>query len=156
MEITRTEEPTRLVALVRSTVRMDELPAFFDRAYRAVPGAVAGAGGAVQGPAIGWYRGMPTDTVDLAAGFPVTGLGPGPVGTVDDGVEVVEMPGGPAVAALHVGSYDGLPAAWQQVAQWQAANAGPGRGDFWEEYLTEPAPDGDPSRSETRLVVPLR
>jgi len=31
-----------------------------------------------------------------------------------------------------------------------------GQPDFWEEYVTDPAPDGDPDLNITRLVLPLR
>lgn len=152
MDIALVDRPTRLVALVRDTVRTDELAGFYDTAYGRVLAAVQAAGGTLSGPAIGWYGGIPQDTVDVAAGFSVDGL---PVGELADGVEVVEQRGGPAVVALHAGGYEGLGPAWEQVERWRSQHVGAGRGDFWEEYLNEPTPDGDPADNRTRLVLPL-
>ena len=104
MDITYDDQPTAFVAVVREHVAMDALAAFYDRAYRAVLEEVAAAGLAVTGPAFGWYRDMPTDSVDLAAGFWVDADS---VSSLGGGVEVVELPGGPAVVGTHVGSYDG-------------------------------------------------
>ena len=152
MDVQLETEPDRLVAVLREKVALDRLAEFYDRAYTAVHAAVSRAGGAVAGPALGWYHGGPTQVVDVAAGLPVIGMSTGKNG---DGVQVVKIPGGHAVTAVHVGPYDQLPAAWQEVERWRAANAGAGRGDFWEEYVTDPAPHGDPSQNETRLVLPL-
>lgn len=152
MDVLLETEPDRLVAVLRETVLMDHLPEFYDRAYRAVGEAVARAGGAVAGPALGWYHGGPSATVDVAAGLPVMGMSTGSIG---HGVQVVRIPGGSAVVGVHTGPYEGLPAAWQELERWRAENAGAGRGDFWEEYVTDPAPGGDPERTETRLVLPL-
>lgn len=152
MDVDVRHQPTRTVAVVRRSVRMDELTAFYDTAYGEVARTVGEAGARISGPALGWYHGMPTDTVDVAAGFPVDGLETGPLA---GRVEVVELPGGPALVGLHVGSYDDLGAAWAEVEAARAEHGRPGRGDFWEEYVTDPSPSGDPSRNETLLVLPL-
>ena len=153
MDVTIENEPTRVVAIERRTVPMSDLVAFFDTAFTKVGAAIAAAGATPDGPAIAWYHGMPTDTVDLAAGFPVSGLELGPLG---DGVEVVEIPGGQVITAEHEGSYDGLPGAWDQVERFRVAGAHEVRGDFSEVYLTEPSPEGDPALNRTRLVLPLK
>lgn len=152
MDVARETVPDHVVAVVRRTVRMDELTAFYDSAYGAVARAVAETGGTLSGPALGWYHGMPAETVDVAAGFSVTGPDRGPL---RDGVEVVHIPGGEAVVATYVGPYDGLGGAWGEVQRWAAANGVDGRGDFWEEYVTEPSPQGDPTKNITRMVLPL-
>ena len=150
MDVTVDDQTTSFVAVVRERVEMDALPAFYDRAYGAVLQEVAAAGLAITGPAFGWYRDMPTDTVDLAAGFPVDadsarGLG--------NGVEIVELPGGPAAVGVHVGSYETLPAAWREVQTWFAGSGARMRGDFLEVYLSDPS--DEPSLNETRLVLPI-
>lgn len=152
MDITLTEEPTLLAALVRRTVPMDALTEFYDTAYSQVVAALTAAGGAPAGAAFGWYHGMPTDTVDVAAGFPVHGL---PPGSLTDEVEVVEIPGGRSLVADYEGPYDGLAGAWQSVEEHRAAAGLAARGDFLEVYVTEPSPGGDPARNRTRLVLPL-
>lgn len=152
MDVTEQDEPTRVVAQVRRVVPTAELTSFYDTAYRDVVGAVDAAGGVVSGAAVGWYHGMPADTVDVAAGFEVEGL---PLGPLSGEVEVVEIPGGPAFSGEHRGAYDGLPAAWGEVEAARAASGRAPRGDFWEEYVTEPSPGGDPAANRTRLVLPL-
>ena len=74
MEIEITEVATQLVAVERKTIPMDGFPAFFDRVFGEVIAAVGAAGGTVVGAPFGWYHRMPTDTADVSAGFPVSGL----------------------------------------------------------------------------------
>lgn len=152
MTTTRTDVPTVALAAVRATVPMTDLPAFYDAAYRQVAEAAEREGWRIAGPAVGWYHGMPTDTVDLAAGFAVEGAA---AGAASGDVRVVELPGGDALALTHTGSYDGLPDAWGRLEADRAALGVDGRGDFWEEYVTDPSPDGDPAANVTRLVLPL-
>ena len=152
MDITVEDQPTALVAVVRERVAMDALAAFYDRAYRAVLEEVTAAGLAVTGPAFGWYREMPTDSVDLAAGFWVGADG---VRSLGGGVEVVELPGGPAAVGMHVGSYDGLAGAWDELRTWMSEQTAQMRGDFLEVYVTDPSETADASQNETRLVLPI-
>lgn len=151
MDIERVELPGTTIAVVRQTVRMDELPAFYDQAYGRVVQALTAAGVAPAGPALGWYAGMPTDTVDVAAGFAVPD-GSGPL----EGVDTLDLPASAAVVGTYTGPYDGLADAWGEVVAWAGRHGAAGRGDFWEEYVTEPSPDGDPAANVTRLVLPLR
>ncbi|MBO0898748.1 AraC family transcriptional regulator [Cellulomonas sp. zg-ZUI22] len=153
MSTTPTDRPTVRIAAVRATVPAAELVAFFDRTYTAVADTVRREGWTFSGPALARYHGMPTDSVDVTGGFPVEGA---PLGPVSDGVEVMELPGGAALEATHTGSYDRLPDAWDRLEQERAALGVDGRGDFWEEYVTEPSPGGDPDANVTRLVLPLR
>ncbi len=152
MTVTRTDQPDVTLAAVRATVPTAELRSFYDSAYPAVAGAVHREGWTIVGGAVGWYHRMPSDTADVTVGFPVTGA---VVGAASGEVDVVELPGGPALVATHVGGYDGLEDAWAGVEEHRVATGVAGRGDFWEEYLTEPQPDGDPDENVTRLVLPL-
>ncbi|SFJ59527.1 GyrI-like domain-containing protein [Cellulomonas sp. KH9] len=153
MGTTPIDRPTVRIAAVRATVPAAELVAYFDRTYSTVGDVVRGQGWTLSGPALAWYRGMPADTVDVTGGFPVEGA---PLGPVSDGVEVMELPGGASLEATHTGPYDQLPAAWDRLEQERAALGVDGRGDFWEEYVTDPSPGGDPAANVTRLVLPLR
>lgn len=152
MDLTVEDQPTAFVAVLRERVAMDALAAFYDRAYRAVAQEVAAAGLAIVGPAFGWYRDMPTDSVDLAAGFFV---GADTADVLGDGVEVVELPGGRAVVGVHVGSYDSLAGAWGEVQMWLSKHPAQMRGDFLEVYVTDPSETAEPSQNETRLVLPI-
>lgn len=148
------ELPTTSLAAVRRTVQMTELVTFFDAAYSTVESIARQEGWTITGPAVGWFPvSMPTGPTEVTAGFAVDGV---PPGASSGDVTVLDLPGGPALVATHLGSYDGLPDAWERLEQERAALGVDGRGDFWEEYVTEPSPGGDPSGNVTRLVLPLR
>lgn len=150
VDIQLTEVPSETVAMVRRVVQMEGLPTFFGEAFDRIAGAVPEAGGAIAGPPFGWYLGMPGETVDVAAGFPVSG----DVHAPDGGVVVVERPGGRALVAVHVGSYDELERTWGELQQRAGVDALERREDCWEEYLSDPR--GDPATWRTRLVMPVR
>lgn len=152
MTATRVDLPTVTLAAVRGTMPMSELRTFYDSAFAQVAQAVQREGWTIIGPAVGWYHRVPDGTVDLSAGFPVQGAA---AGTSSGGVQVVELPGGDALTATHTGGYDGLPEAWDRLESDRATLGVAGRGDLWEEYVTEPEPDGDPTANVTRLVLPL-
>ncbi|WP_111767856.1 GyrI-like domain-containing protein [Nakamurella deserti] len=152
MDIEQRDEPARTVAVHRRTIAMSGIRDFYDHAYGSVAGALARRGAGPAGPAIGWYHEMPGETCTISAGFPVDGL---PPGGLDDEVDVTERPGGPALVAVHRGSYDALGEAWQQLMGELGARGVAPRGDFWEEYLTDPSTASDASEIATRLVLPL-
>ncbi len=152
MDIEMGAEPTCTVAVRRRTIQMSDVREFYDNAYPAVVSALARQGAAPGGPALGWYHGMPAATATVSAGFPVSGLA---AGSLDDEVDVLERPGGPALTLLHQGSYDSLGAGWSRLMAEVDTRGLAGRGDFWEEYLTDPTTVADPSELQTRLVLPL-
>lgn len=155
MGTTRSSVPSVRLAAVRAVVPMPGLTGFFDTAYTRVAEAAGRAGWTLGGPAVAWYRGMPTDSVDVTAGFPVTGAEAGAVAQ-DAGtgaVQVVDLPGGDVLELTHVGPYDALPDAWTRLEQDRLAAGARARGDFWEEYLTDPGEDA--AAAVTRLVLPL-
>ena len=67
--IKTSEQPT---AVVRERVPMANLTEFFGRAFGAVMAAAQAQHASPTGPPFALYHGMPTDTVDVEAGFPVT------------------------------------------------------------------------------------
>lgn len=138
------------VALVRGTVRMDALPDFFGRAFQATFQAAQAQGIALAGPPVGVYYGMPSETVDVGAGFPTEH----PV-TPDADVTAALLPGGAAAQVLHEGSYDALQETYGRLMAWlgeQGVAPGP---LMWECYLNEPDP-ARPEASQTLIVWPLR
>ncbi|GGM95017.1 hypothetical protein GCM10009721_21630 [Terrabacter tumescens] len=136
-----TEQPT---AVLRATVAMDELPAFFARAFTAAAAAVAKQGRDVAGPPFGLYRSMPSTTVDVEAGFPVTA-------PLEPDGEVVPgtLPGGRAVEAVHVGPYDTMGETYGQVEQWMVGQRLVPGYLVWESYLSDPEREPDPATWRT-------
>ncbi len=140
------EQPT---AAVREQVRTTELPDFFGRAFTAVLHALRAQDVMPSGPPFALYHGMPADTVDVEAGFPV----PAPVepeGAVVRGV----LPAGRAVEAVHVGPYDTLPTTYGQVLQRIEEDGRQPSSTMWEYYLSDPETEPDPSTWRTRVVWP--
>lgn len=138
------------VALLRETVPMNALTEYYDRAFRTV-GAVIGAQQIpITGPPVGVYYGMPTDTVDVAAGFPTARLA-----EPAEGVTAETLGGGRAARVLHVGSYDAMQQTYGRLTAWmteQGLVPGP---VMWETYLTEPEAGGDQGSMQTLITWPI-
>lgn len=137
------------VATLRETVRMEELTGFFDRAYHAVMAALTRQGVSPVGPPVGIYFGMPSETVDVAAGFPVAA----PI-EPDGDVGVTRLPAGRVVEVIHRGSYDEMGRTYQRLAEWMQAHGVTPREVMWETYETEPDL-ADPSNMRTLITWPI-
>jgi effector-binding domain-containing protein len=137
------------IAVLREVVPMNALPPFFERAYHQVMRVVQEQAAVVTGPPVGVYYGMPTDTVDVAAGFPTAG----PVAATD-AVSAERLPGGRAAQLVHTGSYDSMEQTYGRLMTWvqqRGLALGP---VMWETYLTEPNEE-DPSSMRTLITWPL-
>lgn len=138
-----------LVAVLRRTAASGEVGAAVAEACAAAVDAVARAGGAVGGAPFAWYLEPPSEAADVevAAGYPVTGLAPG---ELEGQVVVVERPGGLAAVALHEGPYDDMGHTYRELEVWLRGRALDVGDDSWEEYLGDA--DGAP---QVRIVWPL-
>ncbi len=150
MELSRVTTEPRTVLAVRERVPFAELTDFFGRAFERAAAALGEAKSFPSGPPVAVYYGDPTDTVDVAAGFPFVGSI-----TPPDGTTLVELPGGPAVEAIHVGPYDELEKTYTTVAEWMQQEHVTPSSVMWEEYLAGPDSDPDPSTWRTRIVYPI-
>jgi effector-binding domain-containing protein len=143
------EQPT---AVLRETVPMVALRSFFGRAYGAVMGAAQQQHIQLAGPPFAMYHGMPTDVVDVEAGFPVAAPLPW---SGDGGVTAGSLPGGQALEAMHIGPYETLPETYGAImAKMRADNLTPGDA-MWEYYLSDPAAEPDPAAWKTLVVWPV-
>ena len=139
------------VAALRETVPMTGLREYYDRAFHTIMGVIQGQGIQPTGPPVGIYYSMPTETVDMAAGFPTDREV-----TADAGVEATTLPAGRAVQLTHAGSYDSMAQSYDRLMAFvrdQGLSPGP---LMWETYLTEPTPDGDPDAMRTLITWPLQ
>lgn len=142
------EQPT---AVLRETVPMSELREFFSRAYKSVMSATEQQHVQLAGPPFAMYRGMPTDVVDVEAGFPVAAPFPGG----DGGVTAGSLPAGQALEAMHVGPYETLPETYGAImGRMQTEGLTPGNA-MWEYYLSDPAAEPDPAKWKTLIVWPV-
>lgn len=137
-------------AVIRESVSMDGLAAFYDRAYGAVAEALGRQGVQPAGAAFGYYLTMPAEQFELEAGFP-TGA---PI-AADGEVVGSELPGGTVARATHVGGYDSLGDSWGALMQWVGEQGRTPDGRMWEVYVTEPSPETDPATLRTELYLLL-
>ena len=139
------EQPT---AVVREQVAMTALQEFFGRAFAEVSAAMEAQGVQPTGPPFALYRGMPTETVDVEAGFPVST-------TIEaaNGVRAGIMPPCRAVQAMHVGSYDTLGTTYEAVKQRMYEEGLTASDDMWEYYLSDQTTD--PAIWRTLVVWPV-
>ncbi|MDQ4490475.1 GyrI-like domain-containing protein [Sinomonas sp. ASV486] len=149
-EISTTELTEQPTAVVRTTVRMDELKDFFDGVFGTVMGAVQSHGAHVAGPPFALYHGMPGETVDVEAGFPVAGPFEG-----GDGVTASILPGGRTVTAMHVGPYEGLADTYREMTDWMREQNLTRGESMWEVYLSDPSAEPDPAAWRTEVFCPV-
>ncbi|MGV1007971.1 MAG: GyrI-like domain-containing protein [Dermatophilaceae bacterium] len=144
------DHPQEQTAVVREQIPMAQLTEFFPRAFNAAMTVAQAQGLALAGPPFGKYYGIPGETVDVEAGFPVAG-------TVSDGEGVVAgtLPAARVVQAVHVGPYDTLPDTYREVERWVDERQLRTQEVMWESYLTDPGQQPDPSQWQTMIVVPL-
>lgn len=134
--------------VVREKVPMNQLPQFFGRVFGKTMGVAQAQGRQIIGPPFAVYFGMPTDTVDVAAGFPIDA----PVEAAD-GTEPYELPGGQAVELLHVGTYESLSARYPELTDWMTEQKLTPAGIMWESYLNDPG--DNPEAAQTLVTWPV-
>ena len=156
------------VAAIRSIVAAEDVPDFMSDALALVATALREAGLAPAGPPFARYYASGPDGLDMATGFPVAEpfLGvsgvlpppePGAVEAVPSSVIVHpdELPAGPAAVATHVGSYQGLEAAWNWLRERVDAMGRQLGEDPWGVYFIGPGSGVDEAEWRTELVWPL-
>lgn len=150
MDIERIDERTRRVLGLREVVEPAQLTDFFGQALDATAQAIRRAGLDPAGPPTAIYRGDPAHGFDVSVGYPVVAEMEPPAG-----LEMTHLPAGPAVQALHRGPYDRLSATYDEVTVWMRARNLKRAEMIWEEYLTGPSDDPDPSAWQTRIIFPV-
>lgn len=144
-----TEIPTVVARRAGLPMTQEAMSAFYDSTYGALFPALMAAGVKPAGPAFGLHTRMPSDTVDIEAGIPVTRAPE----SLPEGLLNSRLPGGTVAATSYVGSYDGLGPAW---GEFMAAIAEAGHTPvlpLWEVYVTEPRPGMDPATLRTDLFT---
>lgn len=135
---------------LRRQTPMAAIKEFFADAYDVVGAAMQEQGLVPAGPPYGRYRGTPSDTVDVEAGFPVTGT-PQPTGELSVGT----LPAGRAVETVHVGDYESMRDTYDHVFAWIRAQGLTPSDTMWELYEAGPGSDPDPATWRTRIVWPV-
>ena len=144
--VTLEQRPEQPAAVVRGHVTVEELPAFLGGAFGEVAAALGAQQLAPAGHPFGRYR-LVDGGFDVEAGFPSSA----PVSAVGR-VEPTVLPGGAVATTMHVGSYDGVAAAYQAVTDWVEASGYVVAGDPWECYLDGP----EVAEPRTTVCFPCR
>ena len=135
-------------AVVREQVPVNRLTEFFDHAFSSVMAVTGRQGVVVTGPPFALYHGIPTETVDVEAGFPTASSL-----EAEGDVRLGSLPAGRAVEAMHVGSYETLSQTYDEAMSWaHEQGLRPGT-DMWEQYLTDPGAEPDPASCRTRVIL---
>lgn len=142
------DRPEIHLAVVRDTIAFSEIPALYDRAYPLIFGALAAAGIAPAAAPMGVVHGSPDAGLDLSVAVPVAE----PFAATDD-VAAETVPASRTATLLVRGDYEQLSGAYQRIHAWIADRGLVARGISWEQYLTEPKPNGDPAENETLVGV---
>lgn len=145
--ITRSEQPT---AVIHEKVPVKELPQFFQRALGQVYGEIQAQGAQPMGPPFALYFGMPSETIEVEAGFPVTK----PVkdaGAVHPG----KLPGGTCAHGMHVGPYDTMQETYGELMRWVGEKHLKPHEQMWEVYLSDPQREPDPQTWRTEIFWPV-
>ena len=145
--IQRAEQPT---AVVHERVPMKDLPQFFQRAFGEVFRAMQAQGIAPVGAPFALYFGMPTDTVEVEAGFPVQ-RPLADAGAVHPG----KLPPGKCAHATHVGPYDTMTRTYDALMHWVQAQHLVPHDEMWEVYLSDPQREPDPKTWRTEIFWPV-
>ena len=71
-------------------------------------------------------------------------------------VRAATLPGGPAVVAMHGGTYDTLMDTYAEMERWAGTNGFTLGVAPWESYITDPAEHPDPANWRTEICWPLK
>lgn len=146
--ITRAEQPT---AVIHETVKTNELPQFFARAFGQVYGAMQAQGVAPVGPPFALYFGEPKETVEVEAGFPIGKKMKDEAGPVHGG----KLPGGKCVHGMHVGPYETMMKTYHELIEYAGAKHLKPHHEMWECYLSDPKLEPDPQKWRTEIFWPV-
>lgn len=136
---------------IRAEVPVGALGEFLPAAYDELATSLAEAGILATGPFLAWYHARPGASTDVSAAVPV----PDGTSLTVGRATTTTLAGGPALVTTHRGAYACLPHVWMRLEDERVARGLAARGDLVEEYVSEPAPGGDPAAAETRLVLPV-
>lgn len=119
-------------AVVRGTVRVEEIGDFLGGAFGEVMGVLGAQGVHPDGPPFACYVQV-EGGFDIEAGFPVDA----PIDPVGR-VVAAELPAGWVLVVLHRGPYDQVAGAYAAAEQWLAENDWEASAPGWEAYLDGP------------------
>ena len=147
----RTVEPSHAL-VIRKTVAPSEIASTLAESLPRVFACAQQIGLAFAGPPFTRYVRTGVGIMTIEAGMPTATAASGPVG---DGIDAIELPGGPVAVATHRGGYDKLSETHAAIERWIAAQGHASSGAPWEVYVTDPGEKPNPADWETEVYYPL-
>ena len=142
------ERPAQPTLCVKTHAPVSELPKVLSRAFGQIMAVMQEQGGHPAGAPYVAYRTMDMRDLDVEIGFPadhaLAGRG-----------EVVPstLPGGEWASTMHVGPYDKVGPAWDELQRYLAAKHREPAGPGYEFYFD--GPETPPEQIHTRVAFPL-
>ena len=147
----RAIEP-RHALVIAATVQPEDLGATLASVLPRVWALVQSAGYVMTGPPFTRNGASHADgSIEIEAGITVAGAVAG-----DGDIRCVELPACEAASVSYFGPYEEICAAYEALGLWVKENGRSTAGSCWEEYLTDPGAEPDPSKWETRVYWPVR
>ena len=141
--------PQPVASIVVPGIRLEAVGAALHGTLPDVFSHLEANGVAMVGAPFARYHPADDETFDLEAGIPVGGTFP-----ETDTIRARELPGGEAIATVHVGAYDRLPDALAALSAWREAHGRRPAGAYWEIYVDDPS-TMPAEQVKTQLVEPL-
>ncbi|MDB5032833.1 MAG: AraC family transcriptional regulator [Chlorobi bacterium] len=135
---------------IRQTVKPDEIGPTLDRIFPEIWQYASSQNLQITGPPYARTYSITDTSVDLEGGMPVTDPGAG-----NGRIVPAELPGGKAVSAIHMGSYDKLCNAYEAATAWIAERKLEKSGAPWETYLNDPRETPE-AEWKTQLLFPVQ
>jgi effector-binding domain-containing protein len=134
------------VARIHVVASRPEMRSAFHAACQEISDILQAGGITPAGPLGAHYHRRPTDTFDFDVYLPIDKpLQP------SGRVEIAEIPATEVIRTVHQGSYEELPQAWREFADWVSANDFKTREDAFEIYTLGPMNDENPNTWKTEL-----
>lgn len=137
-------------AVIRRTVKPEELGAAFMECVPKVHDYAHEAVGGEAGPPFGRYFDYAQESIDVEIGIPV-----GAPVTASGDVTPSEIPGGRHAVTVHVGPYDKLPQTYDALFKWVAENGHEVGGPPFESYIEDPG-STPMEKVRTEVLIPLK
>jgi len=150
LTIERRDLPAQPVLIVRRRIARADLQSTLADCFGRVFGHCHKAGLPMEGRPFTRYFSTGPGLWTIEAGKPMAAAAPG-----EGEIEAGTLPPGPAVVAVHSGSYDQLGDTYVAMEKWmEAQGLRPGEAP-WESYITDPAEHPDPSEWRTEIYWPV-
>jgi effector-binding domain-containing protein len=149
--ISETEVKQTYAVAIRSKVGMDEMSQAMGESFGKIMPAIKKNGAEMAGPPLAiWYE-YDTDIFDFDCAIPIVN----PM-DVPDGLQLIKTYGGKVVMAEHRGDYTSTFYSWEKLEEYIKENNLEMNGAPWEQYITDPMNEPDPSKWITNLFWPVK